>query len=102
MSTDLTATTSLTWTNPDAEDDNPTVVHLTPDTLFLAVVPKKDLDQTVDTSNANRAQQSAPQTSPLQTAPPPAGLVAAAAPGRAARRVTAKQPVVLVVSLAAS
>jgi hypothetical protein len=47
MSESLAATTSLYWTNPAAEEEQPTLVRLTPTALTLAVVPAADLDNVV-------------------------------------------------------
>ncbi len=39
------------WTNLDAEEENPTLIRLTVDTLFLAVIAREDMDKTIDILN---------------------------------------------------
>jgi hypothetical protein len=49
MSSEPSAKTTQIWTNPDSEDDEPSLVRLTSEALCLAKVPADDLEKTAAT-----------------------------------------------------
>ncbi len=51
------------WTHPEAEEDQPTLICLTPEALLTAVIAREDLDQTIDI--LNKGGSIAGQTIPL-------------------------------------